>query len=175
MHDYDPTILSAVDYARLQGMMCTLIGSQTPLAALLRRKLESVAIVRRSDVGPDVVAVDRRIRFRINNRDREERQLVWPATSTHHTDPLLLSLREARGLALLGLTVGRSIAYGTRDGQGEFLTVERVLSDDGHPCNPLKNGPTFWRDCCRHPIRPPGRATAVPSIEGWSGHAPGKE
>ena len=68
MHGYNPTILSAVDYARLQGMMCTLIGSQTPLAALLRCKLESVAIVRRSDAGPDVVTVERTIRFRINDR-----------------------------------------------------------------------------------------------------------
>lgn len=132
MYDDSPTILSAVDYARLQGLMCTLIGSPTPLAALLRRKLESVAIVRPSDAGPDVVTAERTVRFRVNDRDREERKLVWPAAGKH-ADPSLLSLREARGLALLGLTVGQSIAYGIGNGHSEFLTVERVLTDEDQP------------------------------------------
>jgi regulator of nucleoside diphosphate kinase len=132
MYDHNPTILSAVDYARLQGLMCTLIGSPTPLAALLRRKLESVAIVRPCDAGPDVVTAERTVRFRINDRDREERKLVWLAGGKH-ADPSLLSLREARGLALLGLTVGQSIAYGIGNGHSEILTVERVLTDEDRP------------------------------------------
>ena len=132
MHDYSPTILSAVDYARLQGMMCTLIGSQTALASLLRRKLDAVVIMRPDDAGPDVVTSGRSVRFRINDRDRDERKLTWLAASAK-VDPSLISLREVRGLALLGLSAGQSIAYGTSDGNGEFLTVERVLSDEDRP------------------------------------------
>lgn len=129
MHDHHPTILSSADHARLQGLMCTMIGRRTPLASLLRRKLGSAVIMPPPDAAPDdLVTSGRSVRFSINESDHDERKLAWHASK--RADPSLLSLQEPRGLALLGLRVGQSIAYGIESDQTEFLTVQLVLTDE---------------------------------------------
>ena len=45
MQIHHPTTLTADDHAVLERLMCTLSGSQEPIAALLRRKLETAVIV----------------------------------------------------------------------------------------------------------------------------------
>jgi regulator of nucleoside diphosphate kinase len=128
MLDHDVTILSSNDYARLQGLMWTMIGSRARLATLLRRKLGSARIMLPSNVGPDLVSSGRRVRFRIDDRRSDERTLVWQPQVPG--DMSSLSLQLPRGLALLGLTVGQSIAYRTDSDRMEFLEVESVLPED---------------------------------------------
>jgi transcription elongation GreA/GreB family factor len=115
--------------------MITMIGSRTPLAALLRHKLGSAVIMLPSDISPDLVTGGRSVRFRINNRDRDERELVWHGGS--EADPYLLPLHEPRGLALLGLSVGHTIAYGIGNNQTEQLTVEHVLANEDLSLPPI--------------------------------------
>jgi regulator of nucleoside diphosphate kinase len=128
MHHNYPTILSSNDYARLQGLMCTMIGSRTPFASLLRRKLGSAIIMLPTDAGPDLVSIGRRVRFSIDRDQADERTLVWEPPP--RGDTAKLSLWQPRGLALLGLSMGQSIAYETAGGRTEFLEVEEVFPDD---------------------------------------------
>jgi regulator of nucleoside diphosphate kinase len=105
-----------------------MIGSRTPLASLLRRKLGSAVIMLPSDAGPDRVSIGRRVRFSIDRAEMEERTLVWEPQP--RDDDVKLSVWQPRGLALLGLSIGQSIAYETAGGRTEFLEVDFVFPED---------------------------------------------
>lgn len=130
MYDHHPTVLSSHDYARLQGLMCTMIGSRTPLAALLRRKLGSAVVMLPSDAGPDLVSSGRRVRFSVDGKRPEEATLVWEPQDRGVST---LSLTGPRGLALLGLSIGQSISYQTDRGRTEFLEIDYVFPGIGEP------------------------------------------
>lgn len=66
-----------------------------------------------------------RVRFRVNRRHAEERILSWEPQK--HGDDVL-SLLSPRGLALLGLGAGDTIAYRTASGRTEFLEIEEVFA-----------------------------------------------
>ena len=147
MYDHHPTILSSNDYARLQGLMCTLIGSPTPLAALLRRKLGSAVIMLPSDAGPDLATSGRRVRFTIDGNQAAEQALVWERPARGGDSELWL--RSPRGLALLGLRIGDSVSYQADNGRTEHLTVEFVFSDEEPEAQHLDGG----ADAARHSYR----------------------
>lgn len=146
MHDHHPTILSTRDHDRLQAMMCGLIGARTPLADLVRHKLGSAVVMLPSDIGSDVVAPGRRVRFTIDGYQTKERWLTWQPPD--RGDRWNVSLQVARGLALLGLGVGASISYKTATRRTESIQIDHVFSVDGadvlHVDPPAK--PSFARD-----------------------------
>src|SRR6185437_14051045 len=74
------TSLSSTDYARLQQLMLTMIGSRTPLAALLRRKLSASVPTSSSSLAPDRAVSGKRVRFSIDGVMEEERILTWQPT-----------------------------------------------------------------------------------------------
>lgn len=160
MYDHHPTVLSSTDYARLQGLMCTLIGSRTPLAAVLRRKLGSAVIMLPSDAGPDLVSSGRRVRFTIDGDQSAERALVWQPQK--RGDTMNLSLRTPRGLALLGLRIGDSASYQTDNGRTEHLEVEYVFPEDGDPDRPWSEPGTAQPVRSPRVLRPVPRLTANP-------------
>ena len=118
------TSLSSTDYARLQQLMLTMIGSRTPLAALLRRKLGASVPTSSSSLAPDRAVSGKRVRFSIDGVMEEERILTWQPTRPE--DRITLSLLSPRGLALMGLTPGGSLFYRTESDRTEFLRVESV-------------------------------------------------
>ena len=129
MHDHHPTIISTRDHDRLQALMCGLIGARTPLAGLVRHKLGSAVVMLPSDIGSDVVAPGRRVRFTIDGYQTKERWLTWRPPV--RGDRWNVSLQVARGLALLGLSVGASISYRTATRRTEFIQIDHVFPDDG--------------------------------------------
>lgn len=129
MHDHHPTILSTRDHDRLQAMMCGMIGARTPLASLVRHKLGSAIVMLPSDIAPDVVAPGRRVRFTVDGYRTKERTLTWEPQV--RGDRWSVSLQGARGLALLGLSVGASISYRTATRRTEFIEIDHVFPDDG--------------------------------------------
>lgn len=140
--------------------MCTLIGSRTSLAALLRRKLGSAVIMLPSDAGPDLVSSGRRVRFTIDGDEPTERALVWQPQK--RGDIMNLSLRTPRGLALLGLRIGDSVSYQTDNGRTEHLEVEYVFPEDDELDHALTE--TGAAPHVRSPrvLRPVPRLTANP-------------
>jgi hypothetical protein len=128
MRDHPSTIVSTDDFDRLQALMCTMIGASTPLASMLRHKLESAIVMLPEDIAADVAAPGRRVRFTIDGYRTEERDLTWdpPAAS----EDAALSLRSTRGLSLLGLRPGQSASYVTGTRRPELIELTQV---DGLP------------------------------------------
>jgi regulator of nucleoside diphosphate kinase len=121
------TLLSSTDYARLQRLMLTMIGSRTVLAALLRRKLGASAPAPSSSLASNRAVSGKRVRFSIDGGRAEECVLTWqpPRSGDRNT----LSLLSPRGLALMGLTPGEFLFYRTESDRTEFIRVESVSSE----------------------------------------------
>lgn len=127
MYDYHPTLLAADDHGRLRGLMATLIGGRSPLAALVRRKLGTAVSVLRSDVAPDLVTSGLRVRFKVNGVRTEDRTLVW--NLNQGTTTPALSLLRPSGLALLGLSIGQSISFQNSHRKTETVLIEYVYPE----------------------------------------------
>ncbi len=124
MQNSHPTILTPEDHAHLERLMCTMTGSRTAIAMLLRRKLDTAVIIPPANAGEDLVTSGSTVRFVVDGARSMERRLTW--SPQEEDDASNLSLRLPRGLALLGLSAGQSIPYRTDDGGTEFLEVEQV-------------------------------------------------
>ena len=109
-----PTTLTSDDHAVLERLMCTLSGSQEPIAALLRRKLETAVIVHPEASSDDLVTSNRRVRYSVNGAQETEHLLTWDKLAA--ADAAAISLQQPRGLALLGLRVGQSISFPAEGG-----------------------------------------------------------
>jgi hypothetical protein len=122
-HAQKSIVLPVTEYARLQQLMLTMIGSRSALASMLRRKLGSARAVSAAIAG-DVAVSGMRVRYRIDGQRVEERILTWQAPRRAGAGQL--SLLSPRGLALLGLCPGESVTYRTERDRTEFLEVEAV-------------------------------------------------
>ena len=118
------THLPSTEYRRLQQLMLTMIGRRTALASVLRGKLGSALRARSSSVPRDVAVSGARVRFRVDGQHIEERILSWKPVGKG--DAVHLSLLSPRGLALLGLAPGESIAYRTAADRTETLEVIEI-------------------------------------------------
>ena len=114
MQIHHPTTLTADDHAMLERLMCTLSGSQDPIAALLRRKLETAVILHPQAYSDDLVTSNRRVRYSVNGAQETEHLLTWDKPEA--ADAAAISLQQPRGLALLGLRKGQSISFPTETG-----------------------------------------------------------
>ena len=124
MQNSHPTILLPEDHAHLERLMCTMTGSRTALAMLLRRKLDSAIVIPPATAGRELITSGSTVRFVVDGARSMERRLTW--SPQDDDDDTRLSLRLPRGLALLGLSAGQSMPYQTEEGRTEFLEVEHV-------------------------------------------------
>ncbi len=124
MQNSHPTILMPEDHAHLERLMCTMTGSRTTLAMLLRRKLDTAVIIPPATASEDLVTSDSIVRFAVDGGRSIERRLTW---SPQNEGDSFLSLRLPQGLALLGLSAGQATAYQTDGGRTEFIEVEQVV------------------------------------------------
>lgn len=118
-----PTTLTFDDHTQLERLMCTLTGSKSPLAAMVRRKLESAVIVHFQDADKDLVTSGRRVRYSIDGAREAERILSWDRPI--FGDESTICIQDLRGLALLGLRAGQSISISGNSGI-ETIEVEKV-------------------------------------------------
>jgi regulator of nucleoside diphosphate kinase len=123
---HPPIFLPPAEYRRLQHLMLTMIGSRSPFASILRRKLGAARAVAPVPFPPDVALSEARVRFRIGGKRSDDRILTWRPPSRN--DQTKLSLHTHRGLALLGLSPGETVSYRTADDRTEFLEVAEVVS-----------------------------------------------
>lgn len=119
-----PTTLTFDDHAQLERLMCTRTGSRSPLAAMVRRKLESAVIVHFQDADEDLVTSGRRVRYSIDGAREDERILSWDRPI--FGDESTICIQDLRGLALLGLHAGQSISI-SGNGGIETIEVEKVM------------------------------------------------
>lgn len=112
------------DYEKLSAM-ASAAGSEPVVARYLADELGRAEIVAPDQIGDDVVTMNTALQFR-DEATGQIRQvtLVYP----EEADILAgrLSVMTPVGAALIGLAVGDSIEWETRDGQSRTLTVLSV-------------------------------------------------
>lgn len=147
-------VLPVEDYARLQRLMLTMIGSRSVLASVLRRKLGAAAPVA-SAVRPDVAVSGREVHFKVDGEQSLSGMLNWGPPK--RGDTAALSLLTPRGLALLGLCPGETFAYVTQGGRTEYLEMDHVVETMARRDRPMMGLRTRRRGAAGnvHPVVAP--------------------
>lgn len=131
-------VLTPKGFALLEGMSQQLGPRRDVLGAMLARKLEIAQVVPASGIDPDVATLNSRVRFRIGLGPPDERTLVRGASPDAHGATLPVGV--PRGLAMLGMRAGQTVAVPKLDGRVERLTLEAVLCQPGRPPAPGDRG-----------------------------------
>lgn len=121
-------IVSAEDLERLEGLLSRPPTRNRSDLDGLRAELERARIVESDELPADVIALNRRARFREEHSGREyELTLAWP----HEADAAdgRVSIFSPAGSALLGLSAGQVIDWRTPDGHPIQLRVLEILPD----------------------------------------------
>jgi transcription elongation GreA/GreB family factor len=85
------------------------------------------------------------VHFRVDGRRSHDRILTWQPPQ--RGDTVHLSLLSPRGLALLGLAAGDSVAYRTDRARTEFLEVDEVWNPERTETAPTTDAPRL-----HHPV-----------------------
>ncbi len=120
-----PIIMSSLDWDRLDQLMAEPANRRLPVAAALQRELDRARIVEPNEVPPEVVTMNSTIRFMDETSKAESKlTLVYPvAAGAAGTVSVLAPV----GSALLGLSVGQTIAWPMPGGRTAQLRVLEVL------------------------------------------------
>ena len=117
-------MLSTSDYFLLQGLTLPSGSERELLAPLLRHKLHEAVVAFPEDIGPDVVVIGSRVRFR-TAAGSEERVLVPGGAEA--SQPTELALGSLLGLVLIGARAGQTLSLPTANGASQTLQVEAVV------------------------------------------------
>lgn len=134
-----PIHLTAKDHCVLETILdhFARMPLKADYAAFLRRKLAQAVIVLRDDIPPDVVTLNSRIVYAINDETRGQVLLVQREGDDFPS--FALSLYDMKGLALIGLSEGGSADLPN----GDRLTLVSVLHQ---PERHKHNTPAFMQD-----------------------------
>ena len=124
MSNTEPCLLTTKDYTILEVMLDRCLGRDDALAPLLRRKISDAVVMFRDDIPADVVTLNSRVTFRVDDNPSETRILTHD--EMRGLVGLALPLANRRGLAMLGLAEGQSASVERPDGRIETLTVLQV-------------------------------------------------
>lgn len=120
----DSCILTTKDFTILEIMRDRGTGHDNPLAAVLKRKLETANVVFRDDIPDNVATLSSRVTFRIDDRDADTRVIV--AEPTASPVGMHLPITTRRGMALLGLAEGQAFCLNIHEGFNERIVLEKV-------------------------------------------------
>ncbi|MDQ6438032.1 nucleoside-diphosphate kinase [Mesorhizobium sp. LHD-90] len=116
-------ILTTKDFTILEIMRDRSLGSDDPLAPILKTKLETATVVFRDDVPVNVATLSSRVTFSLDGRDPDTRILSHDRVNS---PGLFLPITTSRGLALLGLAEGEDMAFTSHEGRQERIVLEKV-------------------------------------------------
>lgn len=116
--------VTAKDFMILGSMIRRTPPYDDRLLRLLRRKLSMASVVLPQDIAPDVATVNSRVGYRIDDGRTEACVLVHEEGNA--SLGLALPISTPRGLALLGLRAGDSVAIERPDGRIETVHLENV-------------------------------------------------
>jgi regulator of nucleoside diphosphate kinase len=117
--------LTTKDFTILEAMLERQNGRDDPVVPILKRKLSSASVVFRETVHPDVVTLNSRVAFRVDDGPSITRIVVQgePRGMVGMTLPITVP----RGLTLLGMAKGDTALVMRPDGSHETILVEDVL------------------------------------------------
>ena len=125
MNNKPPITMSSLDEARLERLLESDAYRQLPGVDALLSEMERANVVKPVDMPPDVVTMNSTIRFDDDSNGAEfEYTLVYPADAGK---PDTISVLAPVGSALLGLSVGQSIAWRVPGGRELDLRVLAVV------------------------------------------------
>lgn len=117
-------ILTTKDFTILEVMRDRCLGSDDPLAPILKRKIDSALVVLRNDMPENVATLSSRVTFSVSGRDPETRVISHDRMAS--PVGLFLPITTRRGLAVLGLAEGQAFGLSKRDGIEERIVLEKV-------------------------------------------------
>ena len=120
-----PCLLTSKDYSILEVMLERRPPTDTLLRAILRSKLDSARVVFRDHIPPDVVTLNSRVRYRVNDAPAQTRLIAQDEVR----GPVgsLLPITQVRGLAMLGLAEGESHPVRSAQGNDDIIQVLEVV------------------------------------------------
>lgn len=120
----DKYILTASNAAYLHRLLAAQTNQQHTFSNFLKAKLDAARVWPDCDVPRDVVTLDSRVTFAVNGEFTDTR--IISARSRSSIVGLSLPVTHIRGVALLGLAEGQSIALIDRNHDADLLFVEKV-------------------------------------------------
>lgn len=121
-----PIVVSSLDMERLETLLDSLPASQAGTREALLEELARADLVEPQDMPLDVVTMNSRVRFVLDNASDEfDMSLAYPKDVNGAPDKL--SVLTPVGSALLGLKVGESIAWTRPDGGRFDVTVREIV------------------------------------------------
>lgn len=120
-----PITMSSLDHARLETLLESDAYRRLPGIEELLSEMDRATVVKPVDVPRDVVTMNSTVRFVDDSNGAEfEFTLVYPADAGK---PNTISVLAPVGSALLGLSVGQSIAWQVPGGRGLDLRVLAIV------------------------------------------------
>ena len=121
-----PIVVSSLDMERLETLLDSLPAAQAGTRDTLLDELARAELVEPEDMPQDVVTMNSRVRFVLDNAPQEfDLSLAYPKDVDGAGDKL--SVLTPVGSALLGLKVGDSIAWTRPDGGRFDVTVREIV------------------------------------------------
>jgi regulator of nucleoside diphosphate kinase len=119
-------VVSSVDMDRLEALLDALPSAQSAARHALLEELSRAELVEPADMPPDVVTMNSRVRFALDQPAEEfTLTLAYPKDMRPGDDRI--SVLAPVGNALIGLAAGDSIDWSRPDGAAFKLTVLDVL------------------------------------------------
>jgi regulator of nucleoside diphosphate kinase len=118
--------MSSLDLERLENLLATRSPSDDANHRALLDELARADIVEPQDIAPGVVTMNSTVRFEIDAPE-EQFCLTLAYPKDMHQVPDGISVLTPIGTALLGLSVGDTIAWPRRDGQLQNVRLLEVL------------------------------------------------
>ncbi|QPC85925.1 nucleoside-diphosphate kinase [Mesorhizobium sp. NBSH29] len=116
--------LTTKDYAILETMLDRCCGRGDPMEPLLRRKLGAALVRFREDIEADVVTLNSRVVFRVDDGAPLTRILVQGEIRA--LVGMTIPIGVPRGLSMLGHRAGDTVAVAKQDGSAEHLFIEAI-------------------------------------------------
>lgn len=114
-------VVSASDHSVLIGLAMAGAGDPGDEANGLMQELERAVVVPDAKLPADAVRMGSRVRYRTNGGAEREVTLVYPKDADIGEGRI--SVLTPVGTALVGLRVGQSITWETRNGRKQVMTV----------------------------------------------------
>lgn len=118
-------VISSLDMERLEALLDTLPAAQARAQQGLLAELARADVVDPEAMPPDVVTMNSRVRFVLDDAGEHEMLLVYPKDIDGSPDKL--SILTPIGNALLGLRAGDGIAWSRPDGATCVVNVRAVV------------------------------------------------
>ena len=117
-------IVSDIDQERLSGLALAVMDRAPDVASVLLAEMDRATVLDASAVPANVVRMGSTVEFRSDNGRERRVKLVFPADADIAAGRI--SVLTPVGAALIGLSEDQSIAWKTRDGREQRLTVLKV-------------------------------------------------